>query len=92
MSSGLQLKPLTQAQLNEVDSEEAYKHKSSSVICGNFAAWGERSTGLAVLAGACRTGKQFCVSHQLLRQRHLGGGPHHMPQEEADPKGQVSFM
>ena len=35
------LSPLTQVEQSEVDSEEAYKHKSRLVICGNFAAWGE---------------------------------------------------
>ena len=37
------LKPLTQVQQTEKDSDEAYKHKSRLVICGNFAAWGEHS-------------------------------------------------
>ena len=38
------LKPLTQAQQNEDDENQDYKHKSRLVICGNFAAWGEHST------------------------------------------------
>ena len=38
------LKLLTQVQQTEVDSDEAYKHKSRLVICGNFAALEEHST------------------------------------------------
>ena len=44
-SSGIcKKKPLTQTQQSEVDSEDAYKHKSRLVIRGNFAAWSEQST------------------------------------------------
>ena len=37
------LKPFTQIQQTEDEADQDYKHKSRLVICGNFAAWGERS-------------------------------------------------
>ena len=43
------LKPVTQAQQTEDDVQQDYKHKSRSVICGNFDAWGEHSTTTANL-------------------------------------------
>ena len=38
------LRPLTQAQEAESQSEDAYEYKSWFVICGNFASWSETST------------------------------------------------
>ena len=38
------LKPLTQTQQTADEADQDYKHKSRLVICGNFSAWGERST------------------------------------------------
>ena len=38
------LKPLTQVQQTEDESDEAFKHQSTLVTCGNFAAWREHST------------------------------------------------
>ena len=38
------LKPLTQTQQSEVDSEDAEKHKSRLVTCGDFAARSKQST------------------------------------------------
>ena len=38
------LKPLTQVQQTEDESDQDYKHRSRLVMCGNFAAWGEHST------------------------------------------------
>ena len=38
------LRPLTQTQQTEGETDQEYKHKSRLVIYSNFAAWGEHST------------------------------------------------
>ena len=38
------LKPVTQTQQTENETNQEYKHKSRLVMCGNFAAWGEHLT------------------------------------------------